>query len=80
MQTIETHYLSPTDTKGSRIAATTESGERLVTNCDSSLNIEEDHARAAKRLKKKLHWQRHIIGGTTQKGFAWVFIHNSPQI
>lgn len=74
MQAIETHYLSPTNTKGSRVVATAQTGNRVVLACDSSVSNGINHARAAKLLRSKLHWEGTMVGGGTKNGMAWVFI------
>lgn len=81
MQAIETYYLGPTNTKGPRIVATTGGGHnRLVTNCDSSLDHDALHAHAAKLLKTQLGWNGAMAGGTTRKGMAWVFFNDAETI
>lgn len=55
MQAILTKYLSPTDTKGSRVKATCGAGSVTV-SWDYGLSIENNHAAAAKELIRQLGW------------------------
>lgn len=55
MQAIQTKYLGPTDTRGSRIRAVCEAGSVTV-GYDHSLNAEGNHKAAAKALCEKLGW------------------------
>ena len=71
-QSIETRYLSPTNTLGGRIVATTPSGHRLIHDWDHSLNIEANHYAAAKALQAKLEWEPIKAGGSTKAGFVWL--------
>jgi len=71
-QSIETRYLAPTSHLGSRIAATTPSGVRLIQNWDFSLGIEGNHYAAAKALHAKLDWEPIKAGGSTKAGFVWL--------
>lgn len=73
MQTISTKYVGPSNTKGSRIIATSASGHRLTISYDSSLSSEDAHAKAAKALRDKLNWTKEMIGGHTKDGMVWVF-------
>lgn len=54
-QAIRTKYISPTNTKGSRVRASYAGGSIIVGwQCD--LNVEENHLFAANQLSKKLGW------------------------
>ena len=80
MQTIITKYLGPTDTLGSRIAATSTSGQRIVVSRDYSMNTAQNHAKAAIALCKQLDWVGTLQGGNTKTGTVWVFIDENNQI
>lgn len=76
MVAIETRYLGPTNTKGSRIVVTAGSGNRVIANCNSAISNEENHRRAADLLRRRLHWSGAMVGGSTKAGMAWVFVDN----
>lgn len=68
-QAISTKYLAPTDTKGSRIKATTGSGGASITiDKDDSLSDEKSHLKAIEALLEKMGWdkERMAIGGTKE--------------
>ena len=76
---ILTKYLGPTNTRGSRVKATSGGGMSVVIAWDDELNIDENHAAAAAALAAKL-WQATpdqfaLRGGCHDgcDGFAWTF-------
>lgn len=74
-QTITTKYLGPTSHKGSRIAATSSSGIRIIIPWDDYLNNCDNHKKALKTLLKKVGdgWGSCWIGGRTNDGaIVWV--------
>ena len=70
-QAIETRYVGPTNTQGSRIIAITGSGIRRVYHWDYELNQIENHHAAAEKLRAELDWPAVVAGGSTVKGFAF---------
>lgn len=75
MQAICTKYLGPTNTKGARIKAYTESGLSATVAYDHSLNTTENHYNAVKAFVARnpgtgpaWNW----ISGGIKGGFAWV--------
>lgn len=75
-QTVESHYVGPTDTKGARIIATTVGGARLVVDWDYELSPTDNHVKAMKALAIQLNWLDETgmaIVGTTKKGFCLAF-------
>ena len=87
MQAIETTYLTPTNTRGSRIKARCERGSLTVCAPDA-MNSEERHVYAADLLCKKFaeedtkyygtpsagnHWLATRVCGVTKGGYAHVF-------
>ena len=58
MQAIQTKYLGPTNTKGSRIVASY-AGGKVITSWDYSKDVTENHLDAALALAEKLDWLRH---------------------
>lgn len=79
LQAIETKYLPPTNTSGSRIVAVTASGIRHVIAYPYDLDPTDAHALAAEVIAKKLHWlhdgesfDNRFIAGSTRAGFVFV--------
>ena len=73
MQTIKTKYLGPTNFRGSRIKAETESGFSLTVGCADNLSVEENQDRAALALAAKMQWEGDFIRGSTKEGYVYVF-------
>ena len=74
MQAIKTRYCGPTDTKGSRIRASCEGGTVYV-SYGHTLNSEDNHYAAVKKLCDKLGWDAaRFFGGNLDSGkyMAWV--------
>lgn len=71
-QAIETKYLGPTNTKGSRIKATSGSGLTLTIGYHHDLNSEQNHRLAAQLLCEKYKWPTDLIGGSTVSGYCFV--------
>jgi hypothetical protein len=79
LQSIETKKHGPTDTRGSRISATTASGIRVTIGYPYELSGVDCHALAAETLARKLKWidpeeafsSRWIAGGT-KAGYVFV--------
>jgi hypothetical protein len=73
MQAIVTKYHGPTNTRGARYSASTESGHRISVAANHALDAKENHERAARALMTKLGWTGKIAGGGIKSGYAWVF-------
>lgn len=78
MQAIQTKYMGPTNTRGSRIKATAAAGS-ITVGYDHALDVEGNHVAAAKALCAKLGWTqdafREIATGQLPSGdFAHTFI------
>lgn len=74
VQAIETRYLGPTNTKGSRIKACAGAGSVTVPY-DYGMSTERAHAAAAKALRAKLGWtDGHWAQGGNVKGNGYVFV------
>lgn len=85
MQAIETKYLGPTNTLGSRIKASCERGS-ITVQWDYSLGVEDNHRAAAARLLAKFsqedsakyggreshHWGEFVTGTLPDGRFAHV--------
>ena len=73
---IETHYIGPSNFRGSRIVATTANGHRVVLSCADSLSSEDNHDRAALALAKQMGWHGKLARGGTKRGNAYVWCEN----
>ena len=85
-QSITTKYLSPTNTRGSRIKATASgagNGYSHTHDWDYALGTADNHIEAAKALAIKLQWDTHdnyLEGPWTGGGYkdgGMVFVHDS---
>lgn len=74
MKAIITKYHGPTNTKGSRISATDDDGNRISISRESALSSEDCHKAAVVALCKKIGWRGTLQGGYTATGMAWVFV------
>ena len=79
MQAITTKYHGATDTKGSRISATTASGIRKYINYPHEFSGVNCHAAAAEHLARNLGWLRgevpfdeQYVAGATESGYVFV--------
>ena len=78
MQTITTKYIGPTNFRGSRVKATTESGISITLGWNDALNSEENHVGAAIALMRKLKWvmaecgHKIAFGGNRDGGYTIV--------
>jgi len=72
-QAIETKYLGPTNFRGARIKASAQAGS-LTVGWDHALNVDANHARAAKMLAEKFGWAGSWEGGgrADNKGNVYV--------
>jgi hypothetical protein len=73
MKAITTRYNGPTNTRGSRITATDEDGNRVSVSYNDALNSEPNHAAAARKLCQKMDWRGNLTGGHTKHGMVWVW-------
>lgn len=81
MQTIETRYHGPTDTKSSRVSATASGGAgRVMLTWDNARGSEDNHAAACAALMRKMNWRGTMQGGHTKRGMVWVFLDKPIQV
>jgi hypothetical protein len=73
MKAIITKYHGPTNTKGSRITATDEDGNRVTIPHPYELSGEAVHKAAADALCKKMGWAGNLIGGSLKNGYVFTF-------
>jgi len=73
MQSIQTSFLPPTNYKGARIVAKAQAG-RLILPWDHELNVEQNHAKAARAFATRLSWYPEVLyGGVLRDGsYVWV--------
>lgn len=78
MQTVETRYHGPTNTRGARISATSSDGVRVFVPYDHSLEARDCHAEAVHALRKKMGWWKDPsftmhLAGNSKHGYIWCF-------
>jgi hypothetical protein len=74
MQAIQTKYLCPTNSKGSRIKATCAAGSVTI-NYPHELSGMDCHAKAAYALLAKMHWDYKLVGGQlADQSYAFVMV------
>lgn len=74
MKAIITRYKGPTDTKGSRIIASDEDGNRISISYPYELSGETVHQKAAQALCQKMGWTGELVGGSLKNGYCFVFV------
>lgn len=74
-QSIQTHYIGPTDHRGSRIKAKASGGLSLTLGWADELDSNENHRRAALALAQKLGWCGSWVAGGAVGG-GCVFVQN----
>jgi hypothetical protein len=80
MIAIETKYLAPTNSRGSRIKAFTCNGHSVSISYDYSLSNERLHFEAVKALvaKHKLDWDiSNMVYGGTKGGYVFCFSNST---
>jgi hypothetical protein len=74
MQAIQTKYMGPTNTKGSRIKATCAAGSVTI-GYPYELSGMDCHAKAAYALLAKMHWDYKLVGGQlANHDYAFVMV------
>lgn len=76
MQAIHTHFIGPSNVRGSRVKARADAGSVTIP-WDHALDIEANHAAACRALVDKLGWNYgDWFGGSAfDKGYCWVCKH-----
>lgn len=73
MKAIFTKYHGPTNTRGSRISASDEDGNRITISYPHELSGEDVHRKAAQALCDKMGWTGEMVAGGHSKGYVFVF-------
>jgi len=74
---IQTKFISPTNTKGSRISAKAEGGRSVIIPSDNAMSPEQNHLAAARAFIKKYDYgagQQFTLvnGGSADKGYVFI--------
>ena len=77
MKAIVTKYLPCSSSRGSRIVASDEDGNRISIPYPHELSGADVHAKAATALCQKMSWSGSLIGGATKSGYAFVFTNST---
>ena len=73
MKAIKTTYRGPTNTRGSRITASDEDGNRVTISYPYALSGMDCHAKAAVALCHKMGWTGKLHGGALKDCYVFVF-------
>jgi len=80
MKAITTKFHGPTNTRGSRISASDEDGNRIIMSADHSLSQYGRHDAAARALCLKMKWEGCLMRGGVKGGNVYVFIDDSSVV
>jgi hypothetical protein len=80
MKAIVTTYRPATNTRGSRIAASDEDGNKVTVPYPHELSGEAVHRRAAEALCAKMRWHGRLTSGSLKHGYAFVFSNTSDAV
>ena len=81
MKSITTKYHGPSATKGSRISATDNDGNRVMISKDLSMSDDGGHADAARALCRKMNWHGEMVTGWLKPGqHVFVFTQHATII
>lgn len=73
-QGIQTKYCGPTNSRGSRVKVWAQAGVRYV-SWDHALNVEANHAAAARKYAHEWGWTGRWIGGALPDGTGYLFVN-----
>ena len=76
-QAIQTRYIGPSNTRGSRVKATAEAGS-VTLSWDNALNATDNHRIAAETLANKYGWPKNMIGGALPNSSDYVWVVADP--
>jgi hypothetical protein len=80
MKAIVTTYRPATNTRGSRIAASDEDGNRISIPYPHELSGEAVHRQAAEALCTKMGWHGRLTSGSLKHGYVFVFTSTSDVV
>lgn len=72
METIITKYLGPTNFRGARIIATSETGKRITREYNYGMGTVRNHSVVAAELARKLGMTGELLAGSTKTGYVFV--------
>ena len=73
MKAITTRFLGPTATKGSRVTASDQDGNRVTIPDRGELDTANAHFAAAEVLCHKMGWGANLAQGSVKDGYVFVF-------
>jgi hypothetical protein len=75
VKAITTKYHGPTETRGARVVASDEDGNRVSIPYQYELSGKDVHRKAAVALCDKMHWTGAdtLVGGGIKHGYVFVF-------
>lgn len=71
---IQTKFIPPTNSRGSRYKAYTESKRSITVGAADNLSAQDNHRAAALALCKKMNWDGDLVEGGTTTGYVYVFL------
>jgi len=76
MKAIETKYLGPTNTKGTRISVKAEGLKSKQYSWDYRLGVYDNYLQAATNYANELGWINDsvLVGGSTPNGYTFVMV------
>jgi hypothetical protein len=80
MKAIVTTYRPATNTRGSRLAASDEDGNRITIPYPHELSGEAVHRLAAQALCQKMGWSGKLTSGSLKHGYVFVFTNTSEAV
>lgn len=73
-QAIATQFHGPTNFRGARVKASADAGS-ITVSWDYALNVDANHAAAARALADKLNWRgSYAIGSLKGRGYVFVLV------
>ena len=74
LQAIETRFLAPTNTLGSRVVAVSCGGSRLTLAWSHDLDAAANHRAVAVALMRRLGWGGRLVTGTLKHSYVHVLL------
>jgi hypothetical protein len=74
MKAITTRYAGPTNSRGARIIATDEDGNRVTIPYPHELDRDDGHTKAALALCTKMEWSGSLVRGGSKGGYVFVWL------